>query len=154
MIFIKIFLIIILLVSCQDNDTLKQITFNKEVKLKFRIEGAINKPGTYLIDKGKYINDFILSNGGYKKGAIKPDNIKIRNNLQIFINTNKIRNKININNASTSDLTKIKGIGKKTAHKILEYRSKHGAFKSITDIMKVKGIKEKLFNKIYEYLII
>ncbi len=56
-------------------------------------------------------------------------------------------NKININTASAKDLISIKGIGKKTAEKIINYR-KSNKFKNIEDIMKVKGIGKGKFKKL------
>ncbi|MEK6725817.1 MAG: helix-hairpin-helix domain-containing protein [Deltaproteobacteria bacterium] len=59
---------------------------------------------------------------------------------------------ININTASASDLEAIRGIGPRTAEKIVEYRQEHGRFKRVEDIMKVNGIKEKGLEKIKIYL--
>lgn len=60
---------------------------------------------------------------------------------------------ININKASVEELTKLPGIGEKTAKKIVEYRQKYGGFKKIEDIMKVERIGPKLFEKIQDYII-
>lgn len=54
--------------------------------------------------------------------------------------------KININTASAKELRSIKGIGKKTAQKIINYR-KLNKFTKIEDIMKVKGIGKGKFKK-------
>ena len=48
--------------------------------------------------------------------------------------------KININTADINGLISIKGIGVKTAERIVEYRQQHGPFFYKEDIMKVKGI--------------
>ena len=49
--------------------------------------------------------------------------------------------KINLNSASAEDLTHaIKGIGHKRALAIVQYRQKHGHFKTITDLASVRGI--------------
>ncbi len=60
-------------------------------------------------------------------------------------------NKININTASAKELTSIKGIGKKTAEKIINYR-KSNKFKKIEDIMKVKGIGKGKFRKLKDFI--
>ena len=60
--------------------------------------------------------------------------------------------KISINNASLSDLMKIKGIGEVKALSIIEYRNSNGNFKSIEDIKNVSGIGNKTFEKIKEYI--
>lgn len=55
--------------------------------------------------------------------------------------------KISINNATKEELTKLNGIGEKTAEKIIEYR-KENKFKTIEDIKNVTGIGESLYEKI------
>ncbi|MFA7327665.1 MAG: helix-hairpin-helix domain-containing protein [Candidatus Kapaibacterium sp.] len=63
----------------------------------------------------------------------------------------KIVGKININTASKVQLMKLKGIGEKTAEKIIDYRSKT-PFNSIEDIQKVKGIGPKKFESMKEHI--
>ncbi len=63
-----------------------------------------------------------------------------------------INKRININTATKTDLEAIRGIGPKTAEKIVEYRRENGRFKRVEDIMKVNGIKEKGLEKIKIYL--
>lgn len=47
---------------------------------------------------------------------------------------------INLNTASRSQLESIKGIGPSKAQAIIDYRKKHGDFRSITALEKVNGI--------------
>ena len=53
--------------------------------------------------------------------------------------------KININEASVTELTKLKKIGQKYAERIVAYREKNGPFEKPEDITKVKGIGQKTF---------
>ncbi|MBN1378393.1 MAG: helix-hairpin-helix domain-containing protein [Gammaproteobacteria bacterium] len=51
---------------------------------------------------------------------------------------------ININTADAQTLAaELKGIGDKKAQAIVDYRSEHGAFKSVDDLSEVKGIGDK-----------
>lgn len=58
---------------------------------------------------------------------------------------------VNLNTATAEELQDIKGIGPKTAEKIVEYRQEH-KFENIEDVMNVKGIGEKKFEKMKEEL--
>ena len=53
--------------------------------------------------------------------------------------------KININKASSVELTQLKRIGPKLSERIVDYREKHGPFERPEDIMQVRGIGPKTF---------
>jgi competence protein ComEA len=55
---------------------------------------------------------------------------------------------INLNTATIDQLMTLPGIGRKTAERIVEHRTKTGGFKKIEELMNVKGIGEKSFLKI------
>lgn len=55
---------------------------------------------------------------------------------------------ININTADAESLAKeLKGIGQVKAQAIVEYREKHGAFKTVDALANVKGIGPALVSK-------
>ena len=62
-------------------------------------------------------------------------------------NLKKRSNLININTAGVDQLSKLPGIGKKKAERIISFRKKKGRFRKTRDIMKVKGIGEKTYLK-------
>ena len=55
--------------------------------------------------------------------------------------------RININQAASSDLEDLSGIGAKKAATIIEFRDENGPFRSIEDLKKVPGIGDKLFER-------
>ncbi|HWI19779.1 MAG TPA: helix-hairpin-helix domain-containing protein [Vicinamibacterales bacterium] len=55
---------------------------------------------------------------------------------------------LNLNSATVEQLEALPGIGRKTAERILEHRTKSGGFKRIEELMNVKGIGEKSFLKL------
>ena len=59
---------------------------------------------------------------------------------------------LNINEASEADFTLLDGIGKVTAHRIVEYREKMGGFKSIAQLKEVKGVSSKRVKLLEENL--
>jgi competence protein ComEA len=60
--------------------------------------------------------------------------------------------KLNLNAASVEQLATLPGVGEKLAARIVEYRQKAGAFKSIQELMNVKGIGERNLEKLQPYL--
>lgn len=60
----------------------------------------------------------------------------------------QITGKININNATETELQTISGIGESKAQAIIKYRNENGEFKTIEDIKKVSGIGDSAFEKI------
>ena len=58
--------------------------------------------------------------------------------------------KININDATQSELESLSGIGPSMAAKIISYRDKNGSFKTIEDIKNVPGIGEAKYESIKE----
>lgn len=62
--------------------------------------------------------------------------------------TATLNEKININEAGTDELMKLKGVGAILAGRIRDYRAAGGVFAAVEDIKKVKGIGNSLFDKI------
>ena len=62
--------------------------------------------------------------------------------------------KVDLNRAPAAELTRVKGIGEKTALAIVEYRAAHGPFKDLRDLLQIKGIGEKKLEKLEPYLIL
>ena len=58
--------------------------------------------------------------------------------------------KININLATTSELTDLPGIGNVLASRIVDHRKLHGDFHKIEDLRNVSGIGEKRFEAIQD----
>ena len=60
--------------------------------------------------------------------------------------------KVNINTATAEQLVALPGIGPALAARIVEHRTKSGAFKTPQELLNVKGIGEKNLSKIQSYL--
>ena len=58
--------------------------------------------------------------------------------------------KININLATTSELTDLPGIGSVLASRIVDHRRQHGNFERVEDIRNVSGIGEKRYEAIQD----
>ena len=68
------------------------------------------------------------------------------NNVIVEADSKSSGGKININNASQTELETLTGVGPSTAVKIIEYRNKNGKFKKIEDLKNVSGIGEQKYN--------
>mmetsp|Transcript_16166 Transcript_16166/g.26648 ORF Transcript_16166/g.26648 Transcript_16166/m.26648 type:complete len:391 (+) Transcript_16166:186-1358(+) len=55
---------------------------------------------------------------------------------------------VDINSANLDDLCTLKHIGPKKAAAIIEYRDRHGGFKTKAELLEVKGIGEKIYTDI------
>lgn len=60
--------------------------------------------------------------------------------------------RIDINNASRSEISELPGISDKVAAAVVEERNRLGRFRSPEDLLGVKGIKEKRLQKILPFL--
>ncbi len=55
---------------------------------------------------------------------------------------------VNINAASSDDLTALTGIGPAMGQRIVDYRNQYGRFKTKDELMNVRGIGPKTFDKL------
>jgi competence protein ComEA len=59
---------------------------------------------------------------------------------------------INVNTATMEQLQQIKGVGPKTAEKIVEYRDTHGEFSNVDELCKINGIGDKSLEKMANHI--
>jgi len=70
---------------------------------------------------------------------------------KLNLNIKKNIDKINLNEASSIELTKVPSIGSETAKKIICYRSIK-KFDTLQEIINIKGIGRQRYQKIKKYL--
>ena len=140
------------------------------------IKGEVLRPGVYEFSCVSRIQDVLKKAGGFTEEADETKiNLaqKITDQMQIIVpnlhskqeggvtegnsekgnlsNTtlsNSKQGTVNINTATLEELQTIKGIGKKKAEAILQYRKEHGAFRTKEDLLQVKGIGKKALEAI------
>jgi len=59
---------------------------------------------------------------------------------------------VDLNAAGAEELQAVPGIGKSLATRIVAFREKNGAFKSVDDLLKVQGIGEKSLEKLRPFV--
>lgn len=65
---------------------------------------------------------------------------------------NDIQDKININNATESELQSLDGIGEKLAKRIIDKRESIGGYTDVEQLLEVEGIGDKIFEQIKNYV--
>ena len=140
------------------------------------IKGEVLRPGVYEFSCESRMQEVIKKAGGFTEEADETKiNLaqKITDQMQIIVpnlhskqeegvtegnfekgnssNTTPSNSKqgtVNINTATLEELQTIKGIGKKKAEAILQYRKEHGPFRTKEDLLQVKGIGKKALEAI------
>jgi competence protein ComEA len=124
------------------------------------IVGAVLNPGVYQLPPGSRVHELVEVCGGFCEDADREavnqarplfDGEQIiipRVGEQTSITPEDDGAKININNASASELNALPGIGAVRAEQIVAHRDKYGFFADIREIMDVSGIGEKTFENI------
>ena len=140
------------------------------------ISGAIKREGVYRLQAGDRLLEVIkLAGGALPEANLSAVNLaeEVKDGQKIIVpekakvivsisgdpsisrsdipNANVL---ININTAEEKTLCTVKGIGPKTAKKIIDYRGKNGPFSKIEDITKVSGIGKGKLEKIKDQIII
>jgi competence protein ComEA len=62
--------------------------------------------------------------------------------------------KIDLNRAEAPELTRLSGVGAKTAQAIVDYRRTHGPYRNLRELLRIKGIGEKKLEKLMPNLIL
>ena len=157
------------------DDNTKELEIEKATEeseeIMVHISGAVNSPGILRLDSSKRVVDALDLAGGARDDAdldrvnlaarlhdeekiYIPKVCEVQENMTTLVSSSSSSgpsSKININSADLSELTKIPGVGEKTAQKILDYRA-NNSFSSIEDIKNVPGIGDKKFESMKDYI--
>lgn len=135
--------------------------------------GAVKHPGVFKMKQGSRIYQLLKKAGGFsEKASRKSVNLAetVTDGQMVTIpekgtgkssgsasaeaeaagtvQTDNSGNKININTASSEELTQLSGIGDSKAKAIVTYREEKGSFQKPEDIMNVSGIGEATYSNI------
>ena len=129
-----------------------------EFSCESRMQEVIKKAGGFTeeadetkINLAQKITDqmqLIVPNVHSKQEGGVTEGISEKGNSSNSTPSNSKKGTVNINTATLEELQTIKGIGKKKAEAILQYRKEHGAFRTNEDLLQVKGIGKKALEAI------
>ena len=87
-------------------------------------------------------------------GRTSGGNIMHLSDIARYYESNKeeIVQKIDLNKATTDDLTEIPGVNLKIAKAIVAYRKEYGKFYRVSELMDIDGISEDLYADISKYV--
>lgn len=116
------------------------------------LEGEFLKQGKYEYDGQKTMQDLIDEVGISEKANISAVclSMTLVDETRIYIPPLSTKS-VSLNHASKEELMTLRGVGEKTADKIIEYRQT-ASFTCLEDIMKVSGIGEKTYLKLRDLL--
>jgi len=119
------------------------------------VAGAVRKPGIYQLDSGSRVFDAVLLAGGFtnKANQTSVNMARILNDgeqLLVSSGTSSVQAQqesslISLNQASSSQLEDLPGVGPALAGRMVDWRTANGGFKSKEDLLNVAGIGDKLF---------
>ncbi|MDG0842587.1 helix-hairpin-helix domain-containing protein [Staphylococcus equorum] len=113
-------------------------------------EKLVDQKLVYIPKKDETINSNQQRNENINNGSHKSTS---SSSTRVSDNSTN-QEKININNATETELLTVPGIGPSKAKSIIEYREQNGAFESIEQLTEVKGIGAKTFEKLGSYFTI
>lgn len=137
-------------------------------KVLVHVLGAVRSPGVVELQDGSRVEDAIKAAGGLTRSA-EPGELNlaavVADGSQILIGTRakpggEVRGagaggggggsaagagKVSLNTATLEQLDTLPGVGPVTAQKILDWREKHGRFKSVSELQEVDGIGPKTY---------
>jgi len=124
-------------------------------RLVVDVAGAVRRPGLYRLAQGSRIADAVVRAGGATPGAVL-DGVNLAAPLadgeQVVVpakgaaaaaapaGSSPSSGPVSLSTATAEQLDSLPGVGPVTAQKILDYRTKHGAFHSVDELDAVPGI--------------
>ena len=132
------------------------------------VAGAVREPGVYRLAAGARVQDAVRRAGGPRRGAdINAINLAatVADGQQIVVPSRASvlsgapraaagpgtgatgpeggGAPISLNSATAEQLDTLDGVGPATARKIIDWRTRHGGFRSVADLSQVPGIGPK-----------
>jgi competence protein ComEA len=127
------------------------------------VVGDVVSPGVVELPAGSRVIDAVKAAGGATKPAklaslnlarvlFDGEQIVIGGAAQVGSGAASAPGKLNINQASSTQLEELPGIGPVIAGKIISHRESNGPFRQVTEIQNVSGIGPAVYGKIKDLI--
>ena len=139
--------------------------YEDEDMVKVVLTGQVVYPGSYSISSSSTISELVDKAGGFlesaDQNAILLDTeigtrteiyIPIKSTFQTECEIEAEKEKVNINEATASQIATLDAVGDTLAERIVKYREENGPFLALEDLKNVSGIGEAIFSKIRDYI--
>ena len=126
-------------------------------KIYVHVAGLVKSPGIYQLDSGTRVYDAVLAAGGFtdKANQASVNMARALNDGEQLVVSSESSGAvyegalsstlISLNQASSSQLEDLPGVGPALAGRIVDWRTANGGFKAKEDLLNVAGIGDKLF---------
>lgn len=138
------------------NGTIQSKDF-KSPKIYVHVAGSVKSPGIYQLDSGTRVFDAVLAAGGFTSKA-NQSSVNMARALndgeQLLVASTSSEavfggamasTLISLNQATSSQLEELPGVGPALAGRMVDWRTANGGFKSKEDLLNITGIGDKLF---------
>jgi len=134
------------------------------------VAGAVENPGVYTLTEGQRVEDALqkaeltdqADADALNRAALLNDGQKIvvpftdeahtinqqENSSEHSLSTSEQNHKINLNQATITQLMDLPGIGEVKAGAIIQYRQEHGGFQSVEELLQVSGIGRAIYAQV------
>ena len=134
------------------------------------VAGAVENPGVYTLTEGQRVEDALQKAGltdqadadALNRAALLNDGQKLvvpftdethtinqqENSSEQSLSTSEQNHKINLNQATITQLMDLPGIGEVKAGAIIQYRQEHGGFRSVEELLQVSGIGRAIYAQV------
>jgi len=138
------------------------------------VDGAVQRPGVYVVRPGARVIDAVTAAGGLRPEAdTRAINLAapLEDGARVWIPrrgetppaapTRPARGavspqtpaaRLNLNTATAAELEALPGIGPALAQRIVEYREQHGPFTTVEDLLAVSGIGPAKLEQLRPYI--
>jgi len=141
----------------KSNELPEQNSNIESPKIYVHVAGSVKSPGIYQLDSGTRVYDAVLAAGGFtdKANQASVNMARALNDGEQLVVSSESSGAvyegalsstlISLNQASSSQLEDLPGVGPALAGRIVDWRTANGGFKAKEDLLNVAGIGDKLF---------